>query len=202
MKKIMFLILSIAALFVNVSCKTDAVDEGNYAVITLCQGTEDDVYTFTLPYAGQKKIYASTGKASSDASLTAYRIKAANGYEDEGQGYQTLEIEFVPSQTDEQGNTVDPYMIVTMYNFLHQNSNTSDVPEQRNFTITKDNLFSSANYKKASAEDGTLFLSWFVDEENAVNPDSAYTSQNSTVQRYRIKGVEFKSTIINSCLEE
>lgn len=192
MKKINFLLFGIALIFSFASCKNGAVDEGNYARITLTQG-DDDVYEFTLTKSGEDEIYAQRG--TSGEGLDCFRIKCANGYEDTGHGYETLEITFVPQQKDSDGNTVEPYMTVVFYKFLHQDSYTSDVPEWRTFKITSDALFTKNNYSQSVSEDASLWCSWYVDEENAVNPSSTYTSSNSTVQRYQIKGVEFKATI-------
>ena len=172
-KKIVSAVLSAAAFSLLFgSCETDRTYEGNYATVTFTQGTEDTVYKFTLPYEDDE-IYADTTTAKDNASLTAYRIQAKNGYEDP---FQALEVLFV-----------------TFYDRLEQNGNTSDIYQQRTFTLDSSSGLSAGSYTKSVVKGGKLFLNWQVSDVNSVECDSAYT--NSTVNHYNIKGLSFLATI-------
>ncbi|MBO6176026.1 MAG: hypothetical protein J6O39_00580 [Treponema sp.] len=185
-KKIVSAVLSAAAFSLLFgSCETDRTYEGNYATVTFTQGTEDTVYKFTLPYEDDE-IYADTTTAKDNASLTAYRIQAKNGYEDP---FQALEVLFVPVQTDNE----TPYLTVTFYDRLEQNGNTSDIYQQRTFTLDSSSGLSAGSYTKSVVKGGKLFLNWQVSDVNSVECDSAYT--NSTVNHYNIKGLSFLATI-------
>ncbi|MCR5219338.1 hypothetical protein [Treponema sp.] len=186
MKKIVSSVLAAAAFSLLVmSCETDQAYEGNYATITFTQGTDDTVYEFTLPYE-EDDIYADTTTAADNASLTAYKIQAKNGYNDP---FQSIEVLFVPAQS---GNE-SPYLTVVFYDRLEQNGNTSDIYQQRTFTLDSSAGLTTGNYKKSIIKGGKLFLSWQVGDENSVECDSAYTS--STVNHYNIKGLSFLATI-------
>ena len=184
-KKLVSSVIALLAFLLFMSCETDRAYEGNYAAITFTQGTDDTVYEFTLPYE-EDDIYAVKTTAKDNASLTAYKIQAKNGYEDP---FQAIEVLFVPAQT----GCEEAYLTVVFYDRLKQNSATSDIYQQRTFTLDSSKGLSSNSYKKSNVKGGKLFFNWQISDANSVECDFAYT--NSTINRYNLKGLSFLATI-------
>ncbi len=190
-KHLLKISISLLSLSFLVSCSdsnlfsTNESFEKGYAQIVLTQGTEDEIFEFTIPIDEGDQVYAKTSSAADNATLKAYVIQAKNGYE---KPFEAFSIKFVPEQTDSSGSTSSAYATVVFTESTLEEG-ISDFPMSRTFYLNSSTNFSSSNYSISASSSGKISFDWSVDDDNSVKASQTYS--NYEVKSYNLKSVKF-----------